>query len=182
MQTGGPVGIPITAICESNVAWINIRWVKLTYVQWRMTNDLSHRCYFWTFILLCNLSEKEQVKAVYAFPVPVPCLERGKWNHMLSAERKENWSILEKNKKPSMGHQLPEVTSQRECMPSNVPLTGKSAECLDDRCYPLCPTGWIWCPSCHQYGDGCRGTKIRLAGCGESTFLMPSICGGGDRY
>lgn len=32
--------------------------------------------------------------------------------------------------------------------------------------------------------DGCRGTKIRLAGCEKSQLfcLMPSICDGGDRY
>lgn len=35
-----------------------------------------------------------------------------------------------------------------------------------------------------RYRDGCRGTKIRLAGCEQSQLLclMPSICDGGDRY
>lgn len=35
-----------------------------------------------------------------------------------------------------------------------------------------------------RYCDGCRGTKIRLAGCEKSQLfcLMPSICDGGDRY
>lgn len=35
-----------------------------------------------------------------------------------------------------------------------------------------------------RHWDGCRGTKIRLAGCEKSQLfcLMPSICDGGDRY
>lgn len=60
MQKNLPVGIPHAAICEANVAWINIRRVKLTYVEWEMTNDLSHQCYFWTFLHACNLCGRRE--------------------------------------------------------------------------------------------------------------------------
>lgn len=72
MQEEVPVGIPIAAICEANVAWINIRWVKLTYVQWKMTNDLSHWCYFWTFFLVRNLSEANGWKQLMPRPSRFP--------------------------------------------------------------------------------------------------------------
>lgn len=62
----------------------------------------------------------------------------------------------------------PHVQTQRQMtdVPFPIPQATFSALCAT-RCW-----------------DGCRDTKIRLAGCEKSQLfcLMPSICDGGDRY
>lgn len=71
-------------------------------------------------------------KSSYASTVLVPCEEREKWNHMLRKEAKASQRCRgereREREKPAWGHRRPVATSQRGCLPSNVPLLPDSRD------------------------------------------------------
>lgn len=129
----------------------------------------------------------EQVKAVYASTVPVPCEERGKWNHMFSKGRKASQK-RNAGKNISMGQRHPAARSQRGWMPSNVPPPpdSRGSGVPGWQMLPKPSHRLHLVPSVPLDAETAAGgtKKIRLAGCERSQLfcLMPSICDGGDRY
>lgn len=103
-----------------------------------MTNDLSHRCYFWTFLLASNLPERNKEKPF------MPQLSR----FPVKKEESETICLANRGRQPAWGGGTPQPPpagrSARPCAP--LPESSRP----DDRCSPRHPTGDIQCPPCHE--------------------------------